>query len=50
MPYVCRARDGFALFNLPAQMLLIRYLLEGRRSVGMGLSCPTGRCLGARST
>ena len=51
--------DGFALFNLPAQMLLIRYLLEGRRSVGSGEFLPyrempwgevylkpfTGRCL-----
>lgn len=51
--------DGFALFNLPAQMLLIRYLLEGRRSVGTGAFLPyrempwgevylkpfTGRCL-----
>lgn len=52
-------KDGFALFNLPAQMLLIRYLLEGRRSVGTGEFLPyrempwgevylkpfTGRCL-----
>ncbi|MBQ8109635.1 MAG: DUF3786 domain-containing protein [Clostridia bacterium] len=50
---------GFALTNLPAQMLLIRYLLEGRRSVGTGVFLPyrempwgevylkpfTGRCL-----
>ena len=26
--------SGFALSNLPAQMLLIRYLLEGKKSVG----------------
>ena len=53
------AADGFALYNLPAQMLLIRYLLEGRRSVGTGAFLPyrempwgevylkpfTGRCL-----
>ena len=52
-------KDGFALFNLPAQMLLIRFLLEGRRSVGTGAFLPyrempwgevylkpfTGRCL-----
>ena len=51
--------DGFALKNLPAQMLLIRYLLEGKRSVGTGNFLPyrempwgevylkpfTGRCL-----
>ena len=51
--------DGFALGNLPAQMLLIRYLLEGKRSIGSGLFLPyrempwgevylkpfTGRCL-----
>lgn len=51
--------DGFALKNLPAQMLMIRYLLEGRRSVGSGAFLPyrempwgevylkpfTGRCL-----
>lgn len=28
--------NGFALKNLPAQMLIIRYLLEGRKSVGSG--------------
>ncbi len=28
--------DGFALKNLPAQMLLIRYLLEGKASRGSG--------------
>jgi hypothetical protein len=53
------AKDGFALSNLPAQMLLIRYLLEGKRSVGTGAFLPyrempwgevylkpfTGRCL-----
>ena len=52
-------KDGFALFNLPAQILLIRFLLEGRRSVGTGAFLPyrempwgevylkpfTGRCL-----
>jgi len=52
-------QDGFALTNLPAQMLLIRYLLEGRKSVGTGAFLPyrempwgevylkpfTGRCL-----
>jgi len=51
--------DGFALVNLPAQMLLMRYLLEGRASVGSGafltyrempwgevyLKPFTGRCL-----
>jgi len=51
--------NGFALTNLPAQMLLIRYLLEGRQSVGTGAFLPyrempwgevylkpfTGRCL-----
>ena len=51
--------DGFALTNLPAQMLIIRYLLEGRKSVGGGSFLPyrempwgevylkpfTGRCL-----
>ena len=51
--------DGFALGNLPAQMLIIRYLLEGKRSVGSGHFLPyrempwgevylkpfTGRCL-----
>jgi len=50
---------GFALTNLPAQMLIIRYLLEGRRSIGTGSFLPyrempwgevylkpfTGRCL-----
>ena len=50
---------GFALQNLPAQMLLIRYLLEGKASVGTGQFLPyrelpwgevylkpfTGRCL-----
>ena len=52
-------QNGFALTNLPAQMLLIRYLLEGRKSVGTGAFLPyrempwgevylkpfTGRCL-----
>ena len=28
--------DGLALKNLPAQMLIIRYLLEGKASVGSG--------------
>lgn len=51
--------EGFALNNLPAQMLMIRYLLEGRRSLGTGAFLPyrempwgevylkpfTGRCL-----
>ena len=51
--------DGFALENLPAQMLLIRFLLEGRKSRGTGAFLPyrempwgevylkpfTGRCL-----
>ena len=51
--------NGFALTNLPAQMLLIRYLLEGKTSVGTGEFLPyrempwgevylkpfTGRCL-----
>lgn len=51
--------QGFALKNLPAQMLLIRYLLEGRTSVGSGAFLPyrempwgevylkpfTGRCI-----
>lgn len=51
--------NGFALNNLPAQMLLIRYLLEGKQSVGTGAFLPyrempwgevylkpfTGRCL-----
>ena len=51
--------DGLALTNLPAQMLLIRYLLEGRSSRGTGAFLPyrempwgevylkpfTGRCL-----
>ena len=51
--------DGFALSNLPAQMLMIRYLLEGKKSVGSGaflhyrempwgevyLKPFTGRCL-----
>ena len=51
--------DGFALKNLPAQMLIMRFLLEGRRSVGSGAFLPyrempwgevylkpfTGRCL-----
>lgn len=50
---------GFALTNLPAQMLIIRFLLEGKRSVGSGEFLPyrempwgevylkpfTGRCL-----
>jgi len=31
---------GFALNNLPAQMLLIRYLLEGKKSVGTGQFLP----------
>ena len=52
-------QNGFALNNLPAQMLLIRYLLEGKKSVGSGAFLPyweipwgevylkpfTGRCL-----
>lgn len=51
--------DGFALGNLPAQMLIMRFLLEGKRSVGSGAFLPyrempwgevylkpfTGRCL-----
>ena len=51
--------NGFALGNLPAQMLLIRYLLEGKKSLGTGAFLPyrempwgevylkpfTGRCL-----
>ena len=51
--------DGLALQNLPAQMLLIRYLLEGKKSRGTGAFLPyrempwgevylkpfTGRCL-----
>ena len=51
--------DGFALNSLPAQMLMIRFLLEGKRSVGSGAFLPyrempwgevylkpfTGRCL-----
>ena len=51
--------NGFALHNLPAQMLLMRYLLEGRKSLGTGAFLPyrempwgevylkpfTGRCL-----
>ena len=51
--------DGFALGNLPAQMLIIRFLLEGKKSVGTGQFLPyrempwgevylkpfTGRCL-----
>lgn len=50
---------GFALDNLPAQMLIIRYLLEGKRSISGGNFLPyrempwgevylkpfTGRCL-----
>ena len=50
---------GFALSNLPAQMLIIRYLLEGKSSMGTGSFLPyrempwgevylkpfTGRCL-----
>ena len=54
----CDAND-FALANLPAQMLMIRYLLEGRRSISSGKFLPyrempwgevylkpfTGRCL-----
>ena len=52
-------QDAFALTNLPAQMLLIRYLLEGKKSLGTGAFLPyrempwgevylkpfTGRCL-----
>lgn len=51
--------DAFALKNIPAQILLIRYLLEGKYSVGSGAFLPyrempwgdvylkpfTGRCL-----
>ena len=51
--------SGFALTNLPAQMLLIRYLLEGKKSRSSGAFVPyrempwgevylkpfTGRCL-----
>ena len=51
--------EGFALENLPAQMLMMRYLLEGRQSAGSGQFLPyrempwgevylkpfTGRCL-----
>lgn len=51
--------DAFALKNLPAQMLMIRYLLEGKASVGSGTFLPyrempwgevylkpfTGRCI-----
>ena len=51
--------NGFALTNLPAQMLMIRYLLEGKKSLGTGAFLPyrempwgevylkpfTGRCL-----
>ena len=51
--------DGLALSSLPAQMLLIRFLLEGRASTGTGAFLPyrempwgevyikpfTGRCL-----
>ena len=56
-----RSKDanGFALNNLPAQMLMIRYLLEGKKSRGTGAFLPyrempwgevylkpfTGRCL-----
>lgn len=56
-----RSKDqtGFALENLPAQMLLMRYLLEGCESIGSGEFLPyrempwgevylkpfTGRCL-----
>ena len=41
-------KDGFALTNLPAQMLLIRYLLEGKASVGTELSGePGGMAVGA---
>lgn len=59
--FAIRSADeaGFALKNLPAQMLIIRYLLEGRRSTGTGAFLPyrempwgevylkpfTGRCL-----
>lgn len=51
--------DGFALKNLPAQMLIIRFLLEGKASKGTGAFLPyrdmpwgevyikpfTGRCI-----
>ena len=51
--------DGLALGNLPAQMLIIRYLLEGKKAMGTGNFLPyrempwgevylkpfTGRCL-----
>lgn len=59
--FAIRSEDesGFALKNLPAQMLLIRYLLEGQASIGTGnfltyrempwgdvyLTPFTGRCL-----
>lgn len=59
--FAIRSEDaaGFALQNLPAQILLIRYLLEGRASIGSGsfltyrempwgdvyLKPFTGRCL-----
>ena len=52
-------KDGLALTSLPAQMLIIRYLLEGKKSRGTGAFLPyrempwgevyikpfTGRCL-----
>lgn len=61
-PIFCiRSEDenGFALNDLPAQMLLMRFLLEGKKSVGTGAFLPyrempwgevylkpfTGRCL-----
>ena len=54
-----KVADGFALTNLPAQMFIIRYLLEGKKSRGTGAFLPyrempwgevylkpfTGRCL-----
>ena len=55
----CDDEDGFALGSVPAQILMLRYLLEGRRSEGTGkfltyrempwgevyLKPFTGRCL-----
>lgn len=55
----CADEGAFALHSLPAQMLLMRYLLEGKKSVGSGAFLPyrempwgevylkpfTGRCL-----
>jgi len=38
--------DGFALGNLPAQMLIIRFLLEGKKSSGSGLGSWLGNLLG----